>query len=62
LKDYQQFLNKQAKVIILFEDEAVAATSQPDVHELRRLFEKHNEDCVIDPNLNLNALADEVNA
>jgi len=40
----------------------VAATSQPDVHELRRLFEKHNEDCVIDPNLNLNALADEVNA
>ena len=67
LKNYQCFINKQAKVIVLIDDEndnelpQPAALDQSTTQQLMALYAKHQNDVQIDKQLDLNALANEIN-
>lgn len=62
IKDYQRVLNKQAKVIVLVDDESPQDSAEkPGLQQLRALFDKHKQDQPIDAQLDLYAMANEVN-
>ncbi len=61
LHDYEKFMNKHVKVIIMAEDTQASSVAAKDVETLKRLFLKRKDMPKIDLSIDLIKMCDEVN-